>query len=280
MINVLIDGRAVRGAAAAVSVADGAVLRGDGCFEVLRAYGGVAFEVEAHLDRMERSAAALRLALPRRDDLTAWIAEVAGRGGDCAVRVLVTRGTAIPGSDAPSRGVVISHPIPQVPDDLALLAVVAPWHPGGEWWDLAGAKTLSYGPNMAAVRHAQERGFHDALLLSRDGWILEGPTFSVGWVVEGKLELPALELAVLDSITRRVVVTDAERLGIRIGEGRFPLDRLDAAEEVLALSTIKEVRPVARVGDRRFSPGPVGEKLAAAFAERVQSIRSQGRAGR
>ena len=43
-----------------VPVTDSSVLRGDGCFEVLKAYNGVPFALDAHLDRLERSAAALR----------------------------------------------------------------------------------------------------------------------------------------------------------------------------------------------------------------------------
>jgi branched-chain amino acid aminotransferase len=97
--------------------------------------------------------------------------------------------------------------------------------------------------------------------------MLEGPTFSVGWVVDSVLETPGLELGILDSITRRVALEAAADLGIDVKEGTWQLDRLDAAEEVMAWSTIREIQPVIAIGDREWEPGPVTRQLAAAFSE-------------
>jgi 4-amino-4-deoxychorismate lyase len=136
-------------------------------------------------------------------------------------------------------------------------------------WDLAGAKVLSYAPNLSATRRAGAEGFDDALLLTVDGLMLEGPTFCVAWVVDDVLETPALDLGILDSITRRVVLEDAAQLGIPSIEGRWPLERLEAASEVMAMSTIREVQPVSVVGDLAFGEGPITSDLARAFAQRI-----------
>ena len=53
-----------------ISVTDSSVLRGDGCFEVMRSYGGEAFAVAEHVERLHRSAEALSLALPSEGELT------------------------------------------------------------------------------------------------------------------------------------------------------------------------------------------------------------------
>lgn len=261
-----------------VSVRDGAVLRGDGCFETLRSYQGSPFELAAHLDRLERSAAALDLALPERGRLEQWIEKVAAEGGDCVVRVVVTRGSVV-GPPGKPRCLVFDHPLTSVPTDFSLLPVRAPWHPAGEPWDLAGAKTLSYAPHQAATRRALRAGFDDALLVSREEIVLEGPTFSVAWLREGRLQTPALELSILDSITRRLVIDDARRLGIEVVEGSFPLSHLESASELIALSTTREVAVVTRLGDRRFPKGPISARLIKAYSERVQAS-SQGTAGR
>jgi branched-subunit amino acid aminotransferase/4-amino-4-deoxychorismate lyase len=264
--GVLINGRESDGR---IPVTDSAVLRGDGCFEVLRSYSGRPFALPEHLDRLEGSAGAMRIDLPSRNDLARWIADIAAELGDGAVRVVVTRGSSVPGIEAPSNVIVFGHTWDHGPDVTTLLPVVAPWHAAGAKWDLAGAKVTSYAPNMAASRRAQDSGHDDALLLSTEGTVLEGPTFSVGWVVDGVLETPTLELGILDSITRRFVFDAAARLGLPIVEGKWPLDRVEEAGEVMVWSTIREVQAVGAVGNTRFTPGSVTQELAVAFSTMV-----------
>ena len=92
-MRVLIDGLPADPATASVSVFDWGVVRGDGCFEALRSYDGVAFAVDSHLDRLWNSASVLGMdaTLPERDLLASWIADIAAQGGDCVVRVIATR---------------------------------------------------------------------------------------------------------------------------------------------------------------------------------------------
>ncbi|HLF61157.1 MAG TPA: aminotransferase class IV [Acidimicrobiia bacterium] len=264
--TILINGEA----AAGIPVTDSAVLRGDGCFEVIKAYHGAPLALEAHLDRLERSAALLGIELPARADIGHWIQTVVGECPDCAVRVVVTRGSALPGEPSEPLVIVFAHPWAISRGPARLLPVVAPWHPAGVEWDLAGAKLLSYAPHMSASRRASREGFDDALLVTVDGLILEGPTFSVAWVVDDVLETPTLDLGILDSITRRLALEDAARLGIRCTEGSWSLDRLAEASEVMALSTMREIQPVSMVGDLAFSEGPVTSDLARAFAQRLR----------
>ncbi len=255
-----------------IPVTDSSVLRGDGCFEVLRAYRGKPFELDGHLDRLERSAGALEIVLPSRADLLDWVRKSAAEVDDGAVRVVVTRGGSVPGIEGPSRVIVFSHPWPRGDDTTTLYPVVAPWHSAGVDWALAGAKLISYAPNLSARRQAQNHGFDDALLLTTDGVVLEGPTFSVGWVVDGRLETPSLDLGILFSITRGVTLDLARESGIEIVEGEWKLDRLGQATEVMAMSTIREVQGVTAVGERTFASGPMTRRLAARFAERIEAL--------
>lgn len=264
--EVLINGAPSDGK---IPVTDSSVLRGDGCFEVLKAYNGRPFALEEHLDRLARSARALDIPLPDRDRLTDWIQKTSAEVVEGAVRVVVTRGSSVPGVDHPSSVIVFGHSWDKGLEPGRLFPVVAPWHASGVHWDLAGAKVTSYAPHMAATRRAVAEGFEDALLLSTEGTILEGPTFSMGWVVDGVLETPALRLGILDSITRRIVLEIAEEIGVEVVEGAWSLSRLDAATEVSAWSTIREIQPVVAVGGRSWDRGPVTEHLARLFAKRV-----------
>lgn len=261
---VLIDGDP----ADQIPVTDSSVLRGDGCFEAVSCHDGVPFVLDWHLDRMERSCRLLDMPMPDRRRLEEWCLAAAGHGGGM-LRIVVSRGDALPGFDHGPRCIVINHDAPPRPPSLRLWPLVARWHPAGEATELAGAKTLSYAPNLAASRTAVAAGFDDALLLSIDGVMLEGPTFSVGWVVGGALETPPLDLHILDSITRRVALLLADRLGIDLRQERVGLERLEAATEVMVWSTARKVIPVTEVGERSFEPGPVTARLHAAFADYV-----------
>src|SRR5579872_4739836 len=88
-----IDGELVPLAQATIAVTDQGLIRGDGAFEVIRLYGGRAYALDAHLARLERSAAGLRLPLDLaavRADIDALLATRAH--GDELVRVMATRG--------------------------------------------------------------------------------------------------------------------------------------------------------------------------------------------
>lgn len=254
-----------------IEVTDSSVLRGDGCFEVMRAYDGEVFAAADHLDRLEKSARQLEISLPAREDILSWIEAAAAEEPNGAVRVVVTRGSAIPGEDQDPVVVVFAHRWSPGPEAVGLGPVRAPWHSAGEDWELSGAKVLSYAPNLSATRAARADGFDDALLVSTGGVILEGPTFSVGWVCDGVLETPALSLGILDSITRRHVLDLASGEGIVTVEGSWDLGRLEAADEVLAVSTIRQVQAVSRVGDLDYEPGPVTLRLSRSYAQLVSS---------
>lgn len=260
--DILINGEVSDGR---IPVTDSSVLRGDACFEVIKAYHGSPFALQDHLERLERSAGALEMQIPAREHLASWIEKVSGEVGDGAVRVVVTRGSSVPDVEGPSNVIVFGHTWDRDEEPARLYPVVAPWHAAGVSWDLAGAKITSYAPNLAATRRAQSHGFEDALLITTDQVILEGPTFAVGWVIGSVLETPGLQLGILDSITRRLVLGAASDLGFDVVEGTWTLDRLDAADEVMAWSTIREVQPVVAIGERTWQPGPVTGQLADAF---------------
>lgn len=271
--SVSIDGAVQDPTTASIPVSDMGFIRGFGVFEVLRGSGGRCLRLDAHLDRLHRSAAMLGIELPDRGAIGDWVLRAATYHDNVVIRILVSAG------DDPFEGtarvVVTSEPFAEPESEIGLLPLAAPWHSDGATWELRGAKTLSYGNNLGATRVAKLDGFTDALLIGRSGRMLEGPTFTVGWVVEEEgsriYETPAMSLGILDSITRRLAFDAAADAGLEIREVEVGLDRLDDATEVFALSTLRHAIPVTRVGDRVFDVGPATETLRAAIESRMQS---------
>jgi branched-subunit amino acid aminotransferase/4-amino-4-deoxychorismate lyase len=128
---------------------------------------------------------------------------------------------------------------------------------------------------MTASRLARSKDFDDALLISREGFVLEGPTFTVAWFRAGMIEIPSLDLGILDSVTSRQLLSAAAAEGMTIVSGRFRLDALAEATEVVALSTVKEVSPVIAIGESDFVPGAFTESLALLYRGLVESERNK-----
>ncbi len=265
---VLINGVATDADRAAVSVFDIGFQRGYGCFEALRSYGGTPFRLGGHLDRLDRSASNLLIDLPPRDTLTAWCLDAAAPG-DGVLRIYVTGGTdaKVPGTD--NVVVVFLEPLPVIPQTVRLDILDAPWHADGRTSELTGAKTLSYGPNLAATIAARRRGFDDAALIGNDDVVLEGPTFSLGWISDGAMCTPGLGSHILASITREATIEVAQELHVPIREEQFHRSDLVSADEVFVMSTVREVLPVLAVGDATFSRGPVVDALQSGFRSLV-----------
>jgi branched-chain amino acid aminotransferase len=238
---------------------------GDGAFETIGVWGGQPFRMADHLRRLCASLEAIGLALPDTAAIAADIDAVLNGIDevDAMLRVLVTgSGTRVVAvTDQPVR-----------PATRHLVPAPAPWiRPHGTYRP-AGAKTMSYAPNMAATRAARAAGGDDALLLANEGWVLEGPTFTVLWVVGGVLRVPAIDLGIVDSITRRTLLELAK---IPIEEGRWTLDDLAEASEVMLGSSIRDVEAVRRVGDVYLDvPTPVRDRLSAALWEARRGCKS------
>jgi 4-amino-4-deoxychorismate lyase len=130
-------------------------------------------------------------------------------------------------------------------------------------WLLPGVKSTSYAVNMAAQREARRRGADDAVFLSAEGIVLEGPTSNV-WFREGDVLLtPSLQLGILAGVTRDTLLDAADGAGYEVREGAFPLERLAAADEAFTSSSIREVMGVVELDGRPLGGGATGPAAAA-----------------
>jgi branched-chain amino acid aminotransferase len=251
----ILDGIVMPSVDAQISVSDEGFLRGDGVFEVIRVYAGRPFALDEHLVRMARSAGNLRLEFSPLD-IEQDVARLLDQAGpvDGALRVLVTRG---------GRRIGIVEPLHELPPTIALGSVE--YSPTRV---LDQIKSLSYAANMLARRLAVESGADDALLITPHGRVLEGPTSSFFYVLDGKLYTPPIDDHILESITRRLVleVSDAEeRITTR--------DDIASFEEAFLASTLREVHPVHAIDARQIAaPGPVTERTSAAVREHIEAI--------
>src|SRR3954468_23210218 len=89
-----VEGKLVPPEQAVVPVLDRGFLYGDSVYEVVRTYAGRPFELERHLERMEKTAQRIDLALPPRETLVRELQRTLDAGGNAEsyARIIVTRG--------------------------------------------------------------------------------------------------------------------------------------------------------------------------------------------
>ena len=240
---VVLDGELMRAGEAMIPAVDDGLIRGDGAFDAFPVRDGRSFARAAHLDRLERSCAALALDCPREQlesDIDLLLSHAPG--GYAVLRVVLTRGgRRISRLESAGDADALTRPARLLPVTYDPSVV------------LNGVKSLSYGANMLASRRAVAAGYDEALLVRSDGVVLEGPTCSIFWVRDGQLQTPALETGILASITRRVV-----RESMPAEEGSFRLGEALRAEEAFLVSTARLAQPIAAIGEVVLpaTPGP------------------------
>jgi 4-amino-4-deoxychorismate lyase len=229
------------------------VLRGESVFETMRAYGGCAFRLDEHLDRMTGSAAVVAVTLPPRNALQALAARAleAFGPGDGSLRLVVTKGADSVGAGT---AFALASPVSATSEEARrsgvravtlTLGVPATLRREAPWL-LGGVKSTSYATAMASLRTAAERDAGDAIYLSSDGEVLEAPTSSVVAVLDGETVTPPEgEVGILAGTTVgffggvRGVVAALDIDGHAVGtgavgpHGRAMRDRYEAAVHAL-----------------------------------------------
>jgi branched-chain amino acid aminotransferase len=247
-----VDGQITPTREALVLLHDDGLYRGDGAFEVIRLYEGRPFALADHLERLERSAAAIDLKFDRsalEGEIEALLEASGGANGQ--LRLIVTRG---------GRRIAATEPLPPHAETVRLATVT--YCPSVI---LNGVKSLSYAANMQATRLAQGQGADEAVLVTPDGTVLEAPTAAIFWVsAQGALRTPALEAGVLESITRDRLVK-----ALHVEEGAWPAADLRGAHEAFLASTTREIQTVAAIDANELpeAPGPRTREAQDAFAQ-------------
>jgi branched-subunit amino acid aminotransferase/4-amino-4-deoxychorismate lyase len=126
---------------------------------------------------------------------------------------------------------------------------------------------LSLGMQMR--RAAQMHGADEAVLLSQDGFIIEGALSSIVWFRDDVLCAPDDEFDWIPSITRQEVFSIAESMGLQTRSERVkPADLVDL--EIWALSSLHGIRAVDEWVDLG---GPVGTpRHLEAFNKRMRML--------
>jgi len=272
---------------ARISVMDRGFLFGDGVYEVIPAYAGLPFRLREHLDRLNNSLAAIRMAPPLDHEQWSKILHrlLEQRGSeDQQIYLQVTRGAygkrlhAIPEQVKPTV-LAMAGPINRRDPDLVArgLSVITL---EDIRWKRCDIKAITLLANILAQSQAREEGADEAILV-RDGLANEGTASNLFMVKDGLVITPPKSPHLLPGITRDLVLELAMDDGIPHAEAVISTDELETADEIWITSSTREVMPVTRLNGKPVAngrPGPMWERMDALYAACKERLRLRTRA--
>jgi branched-chain amino acid aminotransferase len=289
-VVVVINGRLLRPEDARISVFDRGLLFGDSVFETLGTYGGQPFALGEHLQRLRRSAELVLIEPGVSDEQmaqnVATALESAGNA-ESYVRIIVTRGSGELGLDPalavdPQR-IIIVTPLHRPSSEVYEHGVTAITERTNRVTDAtlaAGAKVGNYLVAVLAMQKARAVSANEALIVDREGQVIEGATSNLFFVRSGALWTPGESAGILAGITRAVVIDAAQEMGIALAYGCPKVEELASVDELFITSSIRQILSVVAVDGRPIGdgrPGPVYRRLFERFRQIVMRSRPSSR---
>lgn len=253
---------------------------GDGIYEVIRIYNGSYYLLDAHINRLFRSAEAIKIALPfTKDELRELLQQLTEKNAimtDAKVYLQVTRGSA------PRSHAFPTHTKPNVyayvqdwPRPLAKLKDgVGAITQRDVRWEYCYIKSLNLLPNVLAKQTAQEQNCYEAIL-HKDSLVTEGSSANVFLVQGGKIYTFPATKRILHGCVRMRVKKFATDLNLPLIEEGFYVDNMFSADEIFISSTSSEIMPVTSVDGKIIGdgkPGKITRQLQQAYEQDANII--------
>jgi len=290
-LTVYLNGKLIPESQATISINDSGFTLGDTVYEAARTFDGVPFKLNAHLERLYRSLAYVRInpgLSPAEMEET--VREVVERNRstirtDFWVYIYISRGIYVDN---------IRHFMPATLEERPPTVVIAPKRL--PFASLAQGYRNGVHAVVPSTRHTPTRCLDPKLktcsrmhlvlaeyeakqvdpkawsmILDVNGNIAENKSGNVFIIKNGKLFTPTTGSA-LAGVTRGTVLEIAEDLGIPVHETTMQPYHAITADEAFFTSTGYCIMPIVKVnniplGDGK--PGPVVKKLLAGWSKRV-----------
>ena len=266
---------------------------GSGVFEGMRCYetpdGPAVFRLDAHLERLYKSAELYELAIPYTQselaEATLDVIRANGLGAayirpiaffdaatlsvwtrECPVTVAIAAfptGTYLADAD---KGVRVTVSSIRKFDNAAIPA----------WGKACG----QYVNSVRAVQEAHRRGFDEALLLNSRGEVSEGSGENLFLIRNGEIVTNDRDASILMGVTRSSVLELANDLGIPTRVAPISVEDVYHADELFFSGTAVEVTAIREVDGHTISggkPGPITRRIQDTFNAVVRGQRPEYR---
>jgi len=237
---------------------------GDGLFETVLFVHGRAPLWSRHMARLADGCSRLLLPIFDQELLLREAILVTTAIPRAVVRITITRGGG-------PRGYAIPEPAQTMRIVAASTAPVIPadWYHRGirvcecalrlsEQPLLAGIKHLNRLEQVLARAEWHDEAIGEGLLCDKEGRLISATAANLFAVLDGRLVTPALERCGVAGVARAEVLAQHACI-VR----DLTTEELMRADEVFLTNSVRGITPVAKLGDRHWSVGPVAREMQA-----------------
>jgi D-alanine transaminase len=268
---------------ARVSPLDRAFLFADAVYEVIPVYAARPFRLRAHLDRLVRSLAGIRMQAPlTHAEWSEVCRELVARngGGDQYLYIQVTRGAEVGRNHAwggglkPTLFAYANRLDPPSPEMLAegVSAITA----SDTRWARRDIKSTALLANILLKKLSADAGAFETILLE-NGELTEGSSTTVHVISKGAIRTPPNGTQILPGTTRDVVSELAARLAIPTETTSVQERELRAADEIWLAFSTRGILPVTCLDGKAVGtgkPGPLFTRVYTAFLGYIRELAS------
>jgi branched-chain amino acid aminotransferase len=273
------DGQLVPWREAEVHILTHAMHYASSVFEGQRAYNGVIFKLRQHSERLHNSARILGFDIPWSvEEIDAACNEVvkANDLSDAYVRPIAWRGSErmglSPVGTKPHLAIAgwqWGKYFDPAKAEKGLRLDIAPWRRPAPF--TAPVHSKASGLYMIATmskKHAEDRGFDDALMFDWRGQVAEATGANAFFVKNGSLHTPTPD-CFLNGITRQTVMDLARRRGAEVVERAIWPEELEGFDQMFITGSAAEVTFVQSAGPWLFEIGDLSRQLAKDYDDLV-----------
>ncbi len=246
-------------------------------FDGARAFEGTTPDLDLHLARVNRSAAAMGLDPVVTQDRWLELAKDGlkrfGRDAALYIRPMYwaeQSGVVAVGPDPESsRWCLCLYELPMPAEDGQAITLSPFRKPTIETAPVDAKAACLYPNNARAGLEAHRRGFDNAILLDMLGNVAELASSNVFMAKDGVVLTPAPNGTFLDGVTRRRTIALLRADGVSVIEKSLTYSDFLEADEIFSTGNFAKVHPVRRIDERPLQPGPLyrrARKLYWAFA--------------
>jgi len=236
MRTIYLDGQYIKVSAQIIDAFAPGVFKAKGVFETMLGLDGVVSDVDLHISRLRQGLKILSIKPPPIDRSIFRVLVSRNKLRSARVRLMVWKA----GQEIHLMAAALPYKIPH--KESYRVCLIKTDRAANR--RLANVKSLDYEMFAGAYTKAQNKGFDEALLLNRRGFIFESSRANIFWIKDKVLYTSPLSSGCLNGITRQQVIRQAGHLGISVKEKNLTPDLLKAADAAFLTNSLMGIKPI------------------------------------